>query len=90
MSQQLGIIHKTHDNARIVDGDSSPARANAEQAWWEWVTEHVGHRLRAYSEGLSEEIGEAMAEYVGQMLTPSSASSICCGGSSLCCARKWG
>ena len=70
MSQQLGIIHKTRDNARIVDGDSSPARANAEQAWWEWVTEHVGHRLRAYSEGLSEEIGEAMAEYVGQRVGP--------------------
>ena len=27
MSQQLGIIHKTRDNARVVDGDSSPARA---------------------------------------------------------------
>ena len=70
MSQQLGIIHKTRDNARIVDGDSSPARANSEQAWWEWVTKHVGHRLRAYSEGLSEEIGEAMAEYVGQKVDP--------------------
>src|SRR3954471_3667438 len=55
------MVYKTRDDARVAD--EAPVAADARAApvvakpWWEWVQEHVDHRLEVFAEDVGEVIG---------------------------------